>query len=432
MNRTLANTFIKYVSLNVCGMIGLSCYILADTYFIANGIGSDGLTALNLVLPAFSLMNGIGMLLGMGGATKYAHFIGSGQTRRANVVFTRTLRYGLIAGLTLTVCGLFSRPIMALLGADPQVLPLASVYLLTMYGFACAFVLNNVVLAFVRNDGGPNRAMVAMISGNFFNIVFDYLFIMRFNMGMFGAAFATGFSPAVSLIILSGHWRGPHKLKLLHSKRFRCLKEILTAGLPSFITEFASGLIILLFNFTILRLAGNTGVAAYGIIANLALIVVAAFTGIAQGIQPIISINHGAGNSKNANTVYFMALILAAFMGAACFLLGSVFTQPIVAAFNDTGDPVLAAMAHDGMRLYFTAFFIMGLNIVTSAFFSSVARFKASFLVSLTRACLAAVPLILLMPRLFGMTGVWLAIPAAELCTLVVSVVSAARYYSVR
>lgn len=429
MNQALVKTFIKYVSLNVCGMIGLSCYILADTYFIANGVGPDGLTALNLILPLFSLMNGIGLLLGMGGATKYAHLLGAGKTRRANAVFTRTVCFGLASGLVITAAGFFSGPIVSFLGADATVRPLASVYLLTMYSFACAFVVNNIILAFVRNDGGPNRAMIAMIAGNLFNIVFDYIFIVKLHMGMFGAAFATGFSPAVSLLVLSGHWRRTHTLAFRRSKRVRCLRQVLAAGLPSFVTEFASGLIILLFNFTILKLAGNTGVAAYGIIANLALIVVAAFTGIAQGIQPIVSLNHGAGNAKNANATYFLAIGTAFCLGTICFLSGALFAEPIIAVFNNQNDPILASTALDGMHLYFTAFFFMGVNIVTSAFFSSVARFRESFLVSVTRAAIAAVPLILLLPRLLGLTGVWLAIPATELCTLAVSILFAARYF---
>lgn len=432
MNQNLIKTYIKYVSLNVCGMIGLSCYILADTYFIANGIGADGLTALNLVLPPFSLMNGIGLLLGMGGATKYAHLLGAGKRRRANGVFTKTVLFGLAAGLVMTAAGLFSGPIVTFLGADSTVQPLASVYLRTMYAFACAFVVNNIILAFVRNDGSPNRAMLAMIAGNLFNIVFDYIFIVKLHMGMFGAAFATGFSPAVGLLVLSGHWRGPHTLAFRRSRQVRCLRQVLAAGLPFFVTEFASGLIILLFNFTILNLAGNTGVAAYGIIANLALIVVAAFTGIAQGIQPIISLNHGAGNAKNANATYFLAVGTSFVLGALCFCSAALFANPIIAVFNNQNDPILASTALEGMHLYFTAFFFTGINIVTSAFFSSVARFRESFLVSVTRAAIAAVPLILLLPRLMGITGVWLAIPAAELCTLAVSLLFVIRYFKGR
>lgn len=429
MNGNLVRTFGKYVSLNVLGMIGVSCYILADTYFIANGIGTYGLAALNLILPLFSLMNGIGLMLGMGGATKYAHLLGAGRKQEANALFTKTVFYGLLTGLIITLCGLFfSTPIVVCLGADEAVHPLASVYLLTMYSFACAFVCSNIILAFVRNDGGPNRAMIAMIAGNLFNIVFDYLFIMKMRLGMFGAAFATGFSPAVTLLILSGHWRGSHTLAFVR-RRIRCMGAVLAAGLPSFITEFASGLIILLFNFTILDLAGNTGVAAYGIIANLALIVTAAFTGIAQGIQPIVSLNHGAGNGKNANTAYFLAVCTALALGTAGFLTCVLFARPIIAVFNKQRDPILAAVALEGMRLYFTAFFLMGVNIVTSAFFSSVARFRASFLVSITRACLAAVPLILLLPRIFGITGVWLAIPLSELCTSLVAGVCVLRYF---
>lgn len=429
MGTTLFRNFVRYVSLNVCGMIGLSCYILADTYFIAQGVGADGLTALNLILPPFSLMNAIGLMLGMGGATKYAHYLGAGDGESANAIFSKTLFFGAVVGVVITVAGLFSGTIVRLLGADDVIQPLASVYLLTMYSFACAFVLNNIILAFVRNDGGPNRAMLAMIGGNLFNIVFDYIFIMKLDMGMFGAAFATGFSPAISLLILSGHWRGKHTLAFICKKAFPCLGSVVMAGLPSFVTEFASGIMILLFNFTLIRLGGNTGVAAYGIIANLALIVVAAFTGIAQGIQPIVGINYGAGHFRNANLTYIWAVITATVLGSVCFLVGRFFSAPIIAVFNEANDPVLAQIAGDGMHLYFIAFFVMGINIVTSAFLSSVAEFRASILLSLCRACLISIPMIVLLSTVLGLTGVWLVTPATECLTLVVTCLCVRRYF---
>ena len=152
----LTRTFLQYTTGNILGMLGLSCYILADTYFIATGVGSDGLTALNLVLPVYSLISGCGLMIGSGAATRYAISRGAGDKDAANRAFTRGLALAIGFGLLLTVLGtFFASHIAALLGAKGSILPLAAEYLRTMCAFSLAFVLNNVFLAFVRNDGAP-------------------------------------------------------------------------------------------------------------------------------------------------------------------------------------------------------------------------------------------------------------------------------------
>ena len=428
---TLTGSFLRYASGNILGMLGISCYILADTYFIATGVGSDGLTALNLVIPVYSLISGCGLMIGSGAATRYAIARGAGHEARARRAFTRGILLALLFGLICTAAGvLFAFDLARLLGAEGEILALAGEYLRTMCAFSLAFIFNNVLLAFVRNDGAPGLAMAGMVLGSLSNVLLDYLFIFPCGLGMFGAAFATGCSPIISLLILSlhklrGHCRfGFGPIPAAPASFFR----ILSTGLSALIGELSSGIIMLFFNYAILGLTGNIGVAAYGIIANLALIVVAIFTGLGQGIQPLISRATGAGDPKAVGRILRLALVTAAAAGMLCCAAGILCAEPVVAAFNRDADPLLATIAVEGMRLYSLAFLLMGPNLVMSAVFSAMARPLPAFLISMTRALFAVLPLLLLLASWLGMTGVWLVIPAAELITLGLTLLLARRY----
>ena len=423
--------FTKYVSLNVISMIGLSFYILADTFFIANGVGSIGLTALNLVLPLWSLMSGFGLMIGIGAGISYSIKRGKNSEKGANKVFTHAMLMGVSIGAIITIIGvIFSYDIVVILGADELVAPLASKYLKTLLSFSCIFIVNSIITAFVRNDNNPKLAMIAMTIGSLSNVILDYIFIYPFKLGMFGAALATGATPILSLLILSLHFiKKKNNFKLIKCKiNFAYMKRIISLGVPSFITEVSSGLIILLFNFTILKISNNTGVAAYGIIANLALIVISIFTGIAQGIQPIISKSYGEGKIKNIRTSFKYGIITSIILGVGCYLSGLSFSEEIVNLFNSEGDKVLLSMAIEGINIYFSAFIFMGINIVTTSFFASINKPKESFAISMIRGLIIVIPLILLLPNFLGMTGVWLTIPLSEVITLFISIIIYFKY----
>lgn len=425
LKNNILKDFVRYVSLNVISMIGLSFYILADTFFIANGVGSVGLTALNLVLPLWSLISGLGLMIGIGAGISFSIKRGKNNERGANKVFTHAILIGLVIGIIITVIGvMFSYDIAVILGADEVVAPLASEYLKTLLSFSTVFIINYIITAFVRNDNDPNLAMIAMILGSLSNVVLDYVFIYPFKLGMFGAALATGTTPILSLIILSIHFiRKKNNFKIIKCKfNFAYIKGIIALGVPSFITEFSSGIIILLFNYTILRISNNTGVAAYGVIANLALIVVAIFTGIAQGIQPIISKSYGEGKNKNIKVVLKYGLITSIIVGIGCYLIGISFSEEIVNLFNGEGDKLLLSIAIEGINIYFTAFIIMGINILITSFFASINNPKESLLISIMRGLVIVIPLIILLPSFFEMIGVWMTIPLAEAITLLISI----------
>lgn len=424
MNDNLRRQFIRYVPLNVLGMLALSCYILADTFFVANGVGADGLTALNLVMPVYSLMSGLGLLFGMGGATKYAIHRGAKEVKQANKCFTLTMLLCIGTGIFIMLTGVFfSKDICILLGADHAIMPLAKEYIQTIMLFAVAFIVNNALVCFVRNDGVPLLSMLAMVTGSLSNVFLDYLFIFPMGMGMFGAAIATCMSPLIGMATLSLHlFSRNNQMRLVRGGiKLRKIAGIISIGFSAFITEFSTGLVMLIFNFIILSIAGNTGVAAYGIIANLSLFAIAIFAGISEGVQPLISNAYGSGDEHSLHKVFRWAVLLAAVIGTALYIIVFIFAAPLAGAFNRDGNPVLAQMATQGMRLYFPLLLLSGTNIVTASLFASISKAGASFLISSLRAFTLVTVFVLVLSRLWGITGVWLTMPCTELITFLVS-----------
>ena len=419
----MKRSFFQYVSLNVLGALGLSGYILADTLFVAHRLGTDGLAALNLAISVFGLINGLGLMLGIGGATRYAICRTQGDGVRADRAFSRALACGGTLGGLLALAGLlWAVPLARLLGAEGAILPMCSVYLRTVLLFAPCFLLNHILTAFVRNDGNPKLAMAAMLLGSLSNIVLDYVFLYPMDMGIFGAALATGIAPVVGLCVSSLHIltrRSRFRLRPFRPA-LRPLADLAGLGSAAFLNECSSGLVLVVFNLLTLRLAGTLGVAAYGIVANLALMALALFTGVNQGVQPLVSLAHGRGDA-GVRTLCRMALGLALCAGLCMAALAFFAAGPLVSLFNRDGDPALQQMAEQGLRLYFLGFPFAGLNLVTASFLGAAEHPSRSLRLSLLRGFVAIVAAALLLAALLGLTGVWLAFPAAEGAVLLVS-----------
>lgn len=421
----LLRQFSKYVSLNVLGMIGLSCYILMDTFFVAKGLGSDGLAALNLAIPIYSFIHGLGLMIGMGGATRYSILQGDGDKKKGNMVFSQAVIITLIIGLITALIGVFlSDQISLLLGAKNNIHEMTSTYIRVILLFSPFFLMNNVLICFVRNDHNPNIAMFGMVLGSIGNIILDYIFIFPLKMGMFGAVLATGISPVISMLVLSSHFFSKSKTSSLKFKiiklEFPIIKDILSLGSASFIQELSSGIVMIVYNSIILYLYGNIGVAAYAVIANIALVVIAIFNGISQGMQPLLSMNYGKQNLSNVKKIFRYGLITSTVIAILIFAISIINTEGIVNLFNDEGNVELTKLGVEGLRLYFTAFFFMGINILATVYFSSTDRPIQSFTISLLRGFIIIIPVVLLLAFLFEMIGVWIALTVTEFVMLIV------------
>ena len=425
-NPSVFSLFLKYVSANVLGMIGYSCYILADTFFIARGIGSDALAALNLVLPAYSLMNGTGLMIGMGAASRYTISSAKSEGTLHRTIFTHALYLMVFAAVIFSSSGiLFSDKIATILGADIDTIGYATDYIRILLMFSPLFLGNNLLLSFVRNDGAPRLSMTGMIVGSLTNIVLDYVFIYPLGMGMTGAALATATAPVISMLIMSVHFikKRNHFRPVRTKPSLIRWRDICTLGVSSLITELSSGVVIIVFNYLILGLNGNTGVAAYGILANIALVLVSIYTGIGQGVQPIVSRYAGKNGERQRKDLRRYALTCSLIFALVSYLLIAVFAVPLAELFNREHDPVLTKIASNGMRIYFISLFFSGINIVAAAFLSSVDRPKQAFVVSILRGFVLIIPVAWLMSVLFGLTGIWMAVPVTEACVCMLALI---------
>lgn len=427
--------FLKYSSLNVLGMLGLSFYILADTFFVSRALGADGLTALNLAIPVYSFINGSGLMLGIGGGTKYSILRSQKNKVKANQAFTNAVVFtGIIAGI-FCLLGIFcSGPLVRMLGANESVFQMTKTYLQVILLFAPMFMANNLLLCFVRNDGNPHLAMAAMICGSLSNIILDYIFIFPLGMGLFGAAFATGLAPIISILILSPYLI--NKRNQFHLKKCRLsanlLLDIFSSGLPSLITEVSSGIVIIVFNMILLRIAGNIGVAAYGVIANLSLVVMAVYTGIAQGIQPVLSSNYGAGNHKNVTAILRYAVTAVIVISACVYLCIFFGAEPITGVFNSSHNKTLQDIAAAGLKIYFTASVFAGFNVVAAVYFTSTEYPRPAHIISILRGFVIIIPMAFLLSALGGITGVWAAFPTTELLVSLIGMILLFQFHKVK
>ena len=412
--------FVKYTTLNVMGMIGLSCYILADTFFVSRSLGANGLTALNLSIPVYSFIHGSGLMIGMGGATRYTVFKSQGQDSAAHQVFAHAVYLAGAFAAAFVMIGLFfSGHILSLFGAQQAVLSMSKTYLRVILLFAPAFLLNNVLLCFVRNDGSPHLSMAAMIGGSLSNVVLDWVFLFSCQMGIFGAAFATGLAPFISMGILLPHFLGKrNSLRLIQCRpKGSVVAGLLSSGVPSLVTEVSSGVVMIAFNAMILHLQGDVGVAAYGIIANLSLVVIAIFTGIAQGIQPLLSRSYGSKNGKDVHTISRYAMLTMLALSLLLYIGVFFGAEQITGVFNREQNVLLQQIAEQGLRLYFLACPFAGFNILLSMYFTSTQSPRPAHVISLLRGFFLILPMAFLLTWLWKMQGVWCAFPVTELLT---------------
>jgi len=418
--------FIKYVSLSVLGMLCFSGFVIIDTLFIAAALGSDGLASLNISISVFSILQGVGLMIGIGGATRFAILKSEKEQARANSTFMHSLALGGFFALVFVAVGaFFSVPLARLLGADYSILDMVVDFVRTTLLFSPVLMLNNILIAFVRNDNNPKLAMAGMVTGSLSNIVLDYVFLFPLGMGMFGAALATGISVMLSIGVLLLHFAQKKAGFGLAACRIRIRRifDVVALGSSALVGELAFAVALITFNLVILGLEGNIGVAAFGVVANIAIVALNVFSGVAQGVQPLMSKGHGLRDTQvvKQNLKYAVVLVF----GLAVLVYGAVnfFSAPIVSAFNSENDATLAQLATSGLRLYFIGLIFAGINMICATFFSAVDNAKTGLFISVLRSCVIIIPMLLVLSVILGMDGVWLSFVLAEAIVFIISAV---------
>ena len=419
---SITKQFTKYVTQNIFGMLGISCYIIADTFFISKAAGADGITVLNLVLPIYSIIFAIGSMIGVGSATRFA-ILRAQKDKASEYYFSNAICWVWMIAVPFVLAGIFiPGKIIAMMGGDVGIVALGTGYTRIFLLFTPFFMMNYVISAFVRNDNAPSLAMLGTLAGSLSNILFDYIFMFPLGMGLEGAALATAASPIISILICGTHFLGK-KNTIRFQMAIPSIKKLWQScqlGVSAFVGEISSGVTTAVFNFLILALVGNVGVAAYGVIANFALVAVAVFNGISQGAQPLVSTYYGEGDHKAVSKILRLgsgtAIVLAGVIIAGVY----GFTEELISIFNSENSVELAEYAYTGMRFYFIGFLFAGFNIVGSGFLSATEQAKEAFLTSFLRGLAGILAFSILLSLILGLNGVWMSFPASELATFVV------------
>ena len=415
--KDLNKKFVHYVSQDIVGMIGISAYILADTVFIGQAKGADGITALNLILPVYSLIYAIGSMLAVGSSTRF-RIARARKDKDSDLFFSNAILVALILSLFFIIVGLLMpEKVVRFMGGDEEIVAVGKSYTRIFMAFAPFFMLNSIMNSFVRNDDDPTGAMLATFTSSIFNIVMDYILMFPGKMGMNGAALATALSPIVGMMMCMRHF-----LSKKNTVRFvfsipsigRMLYSV-QLGVAAFMGETATGITTVIFNTLILRLAGNTGVAAYGVIANMSIVAVAIFNGISQGSQPLFSEYFGKGDEKSSRHLLHMAVGTAFGAAVMILLITNFLSTPLISLFNGENDSNMAKYATMGIRYYFVGMIFAGYNIVGGGFLSATAKAKWASIVSILRGFFATSISAIILSFFLGMRGVWLGFVVGEL-----------------
>ena len=410
--------FFKYIFQSIAGMIGISVYILADTFFISVHSGADGLAVLNLILPVYGVVYAIGAMIGIGSATRFG--INRAKGENTDHYFLQSVFWSVLCSVPFIITGIFApEKFLHLLGADAGLTALGKSYLRIMLITTPLFMTNYTFTAFARNDGAPSVAMIGSISGSIFNIIFDYIFMFPVGLGFSGAGLATAICPIVTMSVCATHYRSSRNHVGFHWKKpsFRHLISCCQLGVSAFVGELSSGVIAIVFNFPILGIAGNMGVAAYGVVANLSIVAFAIFNGLAQGAQPLISESYGKGQLIQVRKLLKWSLLVCLAVEALTQLIIWTSTDMLISIFNSENNVQLLNYAHTGLRLYFLGFIVAGINIVLVAYFSAVDEPKIAIVGSFLRGIVAIVICAVILAKLFGLNGIWISLLVAETVT---------------
>lgn len=414
MKKEVKKQLVRYCILSIISMVGISCYILADTYFVSVGIGATGLAALNLAIPIYSLIHGMGLMLGSGGGIRYAI---QENEKQKNQIFSLSVKVGFVISSLLMLLSFFGvDQIVYFLGADEVTFALTKIYVKVLLLLSPLFIFNDIILGFLRNDNAPAVAMKSMLYASFFNIVMDYILIFVFDLGMFGAVLATGLAPLVSLGGALPHFKAQrhHFHWLFSTKLNHDIWYILSSGLPAFISEFSSGIIIIFFNLVILNISHIAAVVAYGVVANLALVMTSVFNGLAMGMQPLVSEAFGRKEKARIQYIYRLSTIATIVIGVIMMIVIYVFSEPLALVFNHEHDMEMQKLAVKGLQLYFLASPMCGFNILGITYLAATMCDKSSQLLSALRGGVLLLPILWLLSYFLGLTGVWLSLSVSE------------------
>lgn len=413
---------LKFAFPSIIMMIFMSLYTIVDGIFISRFLGSNALSSLNIVFPVINVVIAIATMLGTGGNAIISKYLGEGRDRDARECLTQFTVIGLVISLLLLVLTqIFLTPLCRALGSTDVLLADCRAYLSVSLLFAPACMLQTLFQSYLVTAGMPALGLFLTIGAGILNAVLDYVLILVFPMGIAGAAIATGIGQSVPAV--AGLFYFLLSRKGLYFTRFRLHpKELFMAcynGSSEMVTQLSNAVITFLFNLIMLDLAGENGVAAITILLYGQFLFNAFYLGFSIGISPIVGFQYGAGNRKQLRSIYRTTFLFVLASSVALTVIAVLSSTPLVSVF--TRDPETFTLADAGFRIFAFNFLFSGFNIASSGFFTALSNGRVSAIISFLRTLVFIVLSLLTLPRFFGITGAWLAIPVAEFLTLMLA-----------
>lgn len=422
----ISKLFKKLLIPTVLGMVFSAIFVITDGIFVGRGVGSDALAAVNITAPLFMITTAIGLMFGVGASVVASIHLSHGKRRIAGINITQAIVVSsLLVVLLSALCCYFMEPVARLLGSSDRLLPNVMEYMSWYVPFLVFYVLLNAGMFFIRLDGSPNYAMICNAVSAVINIVLDYVFIFIFGWGLMGAAFATSigtmFGGIMTLVYLL---RFSHTLTIY---RFKLSKKslqltarnvgyMIKLGSSAFVSEASIASMMFLGNYVFIRHLGEDGVAAFSIVCYFFPIIFMVYNAIAQSAQPIISYNFGISNQERVLKAFRLSLRAAFICGICFFALTALCSKEIVSLFIDKSYAAYD-IAVNGIPYFAIGYIFFALNIVGIGYFQSIERAQRATTITLLRGVVFMIVGFLVLPHFYGVTGIWLAVPLAELLT---------------
>jgi len=416
---------LRFTFPSVIMMIFTSIYGVVDGLFVSNYAGKTPFAAVNLIMPFLMIMGTLGFMFGTGGSAIVAQTLGEGKPQKAGEYFSMIVYTVIGCGFILTIIGLlFLRPIAVAIGARGEMLDYCIIYGRIILIALIPFMLQNVFQSFFVTAEKPQLGLAITVCAGCTNMVLDYLFIGVFRWGIAGAATATAISQVVGGVIPLVYFMMPNSSKL-HLVKTKINGSILLKtcinGSSELMTNISMSLVNILYNFQLMKYIGEDGIAAYGVIMYVAFIFAAIFIGYSIGSAPVISYHYGAGNHAELKGLFRKSLFLI-FMASLLLTITAIVSAGLLAHIFVGYDAELAQITTQGFQLYALSFLIFGFNIFGSAFFTALGNGLISAMISFLRTLLFQIAAVLILPLILGLNGIWLAVVAAELCALVMTI----------
>lgn len=416
---------IKFTLPTIAMMIFTSIYGVVDGVFVSNCVGSDAFAAVNLIMPIIMILGSVGFMIGTGGSAIVSKTLGEGKKEKANEYFSMLVYLCVVSGVILSVIGIiFTGPIAVLLGAKGSIAKDCVTYGRTVFFMLTGLFLQNAFQSFLVVAEKPKLGLFVTLLAGFTNMFLDFLFVYVLRFGVFGAALATGISQFVGSVIPIVYFAGG-KNNVLKLTKCRFNKDIIIKtcinGSSEMVTNMSMSLVNILYNMQLMKYIGTNGVVAYGIIMYVGFIFVGTYMGYAVGSAPVISYHYGAGNKDELKNLFKRSLTIIIVSSVVMTLIAEIIAGYLAGIFVSY-DNNLLELTTEAIRIYAVSYLISGVNIFASSFFTALNNGVISAVISFMRMFVFQIVMILLLPVVLGISGIWTAVIAAEVLSVVISV----------